>query len=228
MSAAASAAFPEPPAAARAALDQLAAAHPDLGSIEVAAGRLPWRTRPQGFPGLLQAITAQQVSNQSAAAIWGRVAALEGALDPARSLALPDEALLRAGLSRPKLAHARSLALAFVEGRISAASLAAMADAEAIATLTTIRGLGAWTAEVYLLFALGRMDVFPAGDVALAASLAHLRGLGARPSPKSLRATAQGWQPYRAMAARLLWHHWRYVTGRPALDDITAADVTSA
>jgi DNA-3-methyladenine glycosylase II len=170
----------------------------------------------------LQAIVAQQVSNQSAAAIWRRLSAIDGALDPHRSLGLADARLLGAGLSRPKLAHMRALAHAFLDGRLSAEALAAMDDRSAVATLTSVRGLGHWTAEVYLLFALQRDDVFPAGDVALAGALAHLRGLAARPRPAQLRAMAELWQPYRALAARLLWHHWRHVTGRPALDDIAA------
>jgi DNA-3-methyladenine glycosylase II len=89
--------------------------------------------------------------------------------------------------------------------------------------IAAVRGLGRWTAEVYLLFALGRHDVFPAGDVALAASAAHLKGLDARPGPVALRAMAEAWRPARSMAARLLWHHWRHVTGRPALDDFPVA-----
>ena len=94
-----------------------------------------------------------------------------------------------------------------------------MDDEAAVAAIASIRGLGRWTAEVYLLFALGRHDVFPAGDVALAASAANLKGLEARPGPVELRALADAWRPARSLAARLLWHHWRHVTGRPALDD---------
>ena len=214
--------FPHPPDAARRALDDLIAADPGLGTILANAGPLPWRTRTEGFPGLLQAIVAQLISNQAAAAIWGRVRALPGALDPAGLLALPDEALRGAGLSRPKVAHARELAQAFTDGRLSAAGLAAMPDAQAIAAITAIKGLGVWTAEIYLLFALGRMDVFPAGDVALAAAAADLKRLPARPDPKALRALAQAWAPARSLAARLLWHHWRFLTGRPALDDFPA------
>jgi DNA-3-methyladenine glycosylase II len=86
--------------------------------------------------------------------------------------------------------------------------------------MVAVRGLGRWTAEVYLLFALGRHDVFPAGDLALAASAAHLKGLESRPAPAALRLLAEAWRPYRALAARLLWHHWRHVTGRPAMDDL--------
>jgi DNA-3-methyladenine glycosylase II len=215
--------FPHPPAAARAALACLVAADPDLARIEAAAGPLPWRRRAVGFEGLLQAIVGQQISNQAAAAIWGRLRAVPGALDPVRLLAL-DEAVLRtAGLSRPKVAHARSLAEAFADGRLETEALAAMADEEAIAAIAAVRGMGRWSAEVYLLFAHGREDVFPAGDLALAAAAAELKGLPARPGPAALRALAAGWAPWRGLAARLLWHHWRHLTGRPAFDELAPA-----
>jgi len=211
--------FPHPPAAALTALDLLVASDPDLARVLKQAGPLPWRSRAPGFPGLLQAIVAQQISNQAAAAIWNRLRAIPGALQPEGLLALPDEAFRAAGLSRPKIVHARTLAAAFLDGTLDPARIAALDDEAAIATIAAVRGLGRWTAEVYLLFALGRHDVFPAGDVALAASVAHLKGLGARPTPPALRALAETWRPARALAARLLWHHWRFVTGRPALDD---------
>ena len=215
--------FPHPPAAARTAIRRLVAQDPGLAPIEAAAGPLPWRSRAGGFPGLLQAIMGQQISNQAAAAIWGRLRALPGATTPAGLLALSDEALRGAGLSRPKVAHARSLADAFLDGRLDADAIAAMDDAAAIAAIASVRGLGPWTAEVYLLFALGRPDVFPAGDLALQASAADLRKLPARPAPAALRAMADAWRPWRGLAARLLWHHWRYVTGRPAMDDFPSA-----
>ena len=211
--------FPHPPADARRALDALIRADPDLGAILDRAGPLPWRTRTPGFPGLLQAIVAQLISNQAAAAIWGRVRALPGALDPAGLLALPEDALRGAGLSRPKAAHARILAGAFQDGTLTIEALAAMDDAAAVAAITAVKGLGVWTAEIYLLFALQRPDVFPAGDVALAGAAADLKRLPARPDPKALRALAEAWRPARSLAARLLWHHWRHLTGRPALDD---------
>ena len=211
--------FPHPPAADQRALDQLISADPDLARILDRAGPLPWRTRTPGFPGFLQAIVAQLISNQAAAAIWGRVRALPGALEPEGLLALPDEALRGAGLSRPKVAHARVLAEVFRDGTLSASRLAAMEDDAAIAAITAVKGLGVWTAEIYLLFALQRIDVFPAGDVALAAAAADLKGLAARPGPKELRELAEMWRPARSLAARLLWHHWRHLTGRPALDD---------
>jgi DNA-3-methyladenine glycosylase II len=215
--------FPHPPAAARAALDRLIASDPDLAGIEARAGPLPWRTRASGYPGLLQAIVAQQISNQAAAAIWGRLRAVGGALEPAGMLALSDEVLRAAGLSRPKVAYARALAAAFLDGTLDPDGFAAMDDETAVATIAAVRGLGRWTAEVYLLFALGRQDVFPAGDIALAASAAHLKGLAERPGPVALRGMADAWRPARSLAARLLWHHWRHVTGRPALDDFPVA-----
>jgi DNA-3-methyladenine glycosylase II len=201
------------------ALDALYRLDPTLAGIEAGAGPLPWRTRASGFPGLLQAIVGQQISNGAASAIWRRLAETPGALDPAGMLGLSDDALRAAGLSRPKMAHARSLAGAFVDGRLSAPALAAMADEEAIATMCAVRGIGRWTAEIYLLFALGREDVFPAGDLALAAAVTDLRGLETRPKPIALRVLATPWAPYRGLAARLLWHHWRFRTGRPSMDD---------
>lgn len=213
---------PVPPVA-RAALDALCARDADLARIEAAAGPVPWRVRPGGFAGLLQAIVGQQISNQAAAAIWRRLSATPGAATPEGLLALDDHALRAAGLSRPKVAHARALARAFAEGRLSEAMIAGLDDEAAVAAIVAVRGMGRWTAEVYLLFALARDDVFPAGDLALAAAAQHLKALPARPGPATLRALAAPWQPYRALAARLLWHHWRHLTGRPAMDDLPPA-----
>ncbi len=214
--------IPPPPPEAQKALDLLVLQDPDMASILVRAGPLPWRSRTPGFPGLLQAIVAQLISNAAASAIWNRLRAVPGALDPASLLTLPEDALRAAGLSRPKVAHARALATAFLDGTLETGALARMDDADAIRTIVSVRGLGPWTAEIYLLFALGRLDVFPAGDVALAAAAADLKQLPARPNPVALRQLATMWQPHRSLAARLLWHHWRYLTGRPAMDDFPA------
>jgi DNA-3-methyladenine glycosylase II len=212
------------PEAARAGIDALISLDPVFAGIEASAGPLPWRTRPKGFPGLLQAIVAQQISNQAAAAIWRRLASVPGALMPSGLLTLDDDRFRLAGLSRPKVAHARALAEAFVEGRLDTDRLEILDDEAAIAEIVAIRGMGRWTAEVYLLFAHGRMDVFPAGDIAVAGALAALKGLPARPGPVPLRAHAEAWRPYRALAARLLWHHWRHLTGRPAMDELPGPD----
>jgi DNA-3-methyladenine glycosylase II len=94
-----------------------------------------------------------------------------------------------------------------------------MEDEEAVAHIAAVKGLGRWTAEIHLLFAEARPDVFPSGDLALAASVAHLLELEARPGPKALAGIALAWAPWRSLAARLLWHHWRRVTGRPVVED---------
>ncbi|HEY1412324.1 MAG TPA: DNA-3-methyladenine glycosylase 2 family protein [Rhodopila sp.] len=208
-----------PPPTALAAIETLVARDPDFAAIQDRAGALPWRRRTPGFPGLLRAIVAQMISNQAAAAIWGRLRAIPGALDPAALMDLPDETLRAAGLSRPKVIHARALAAAFLDGTLSADRIALLDDEAAIVTIGSIKGMGRWTAEIYLLFALDRMDIFPSGDIALAAAFADLKGLPSRPAPAALRELATPWQPVRSLAARLLWHHWRHVTGRPAMDD---------
>ena len=212
--------FPAAPAWARAGIAALVTADPRFAGIEAAAGPLAWRMRQPGFPGLLRAICGQQISNQAASAIWKRLSALPEALEPAGLLALDDATLCGvAGLSRPKAAHARSLATACLDGRLDFARLARMPDAEALATIAAVKGLGPWTAAVHLLFAEQRADIFPPGDVALAASAAHLLGLEARPGPKALVTMAERWAPWRSLAARLLWHHWRFVTGRAVVED---------
>jgi DNA-3-methyladenine glycosylase II len=211
---------PPSPPAPLVAIDTLVRLDPDFLPILDRAGPLPWRRRTPGFSGLLQAIVAQMISNQAAAAIWRRLSAIPGALHPATLLDLPEDALRAAGLSRPKVLHARALAAAFLDGTLSADHLAVLDDEAAILAIGSVKGLGRWTAEVYLLFALGRLDVFPSGDIALAAALAHLKGWPERPTAQALRQHAVAWQPVRSLAARLLWHHWRHVTGRPAMDDI--------
>ena len=110
-----------------------------------------------------------------------------------------------------------------VGSRLDSAALQAMDDEAAIATICTVRGLGRWTAEVYLLFAEQRSDIFPAGDIALAGAVAALKALPTRPRERELRRIAEAWTPHRSLAARLLWHHWRHLTGRPAMDDTPPA-----
>ena len=211
--------MPQLPEWAEAGLAVLARTDPALAAIPARCGPLPWRRRPSGFPGLLRAICGQQISNRAAGAIWTRLRALPGATDPAGLLALDDAVLCgRAGLSRPKAAHARSLATAITEGRLRLDLLSAMGDEEAVTHLCAVRGLGRWTAQVHLLFSEDRPDIFPEGDLALTASLALMRGLPARPAPRALAALAADWAPARSLAARLLWHHWRHATGRPGAD----------
>jgi DNA-3-methyladenine glycosylase II len=198
----------------------LFAAEPRFAGIEQRAGPLPWRSRPRGFPGLLRTICGQQISNQAAGAIWRRLSALPGALTPEGLLAMDDATLCgTAGLSRPKAAHARSLATACLDGRLDFERMAVLADAEAVGMLSSVKGLGPWTAEVHLIFAEDRRDIFPSGDIALANAARHLFALEARPAPRALARMAEAWSPARSLAARLLWHHWRHETGRPLIED---------
>lgn len=201
------------------ALAAIRRADPLLGAVPERCGPLPWRRRAPGFPGLLRAICGQQISNRAAGAIWARLRGIPGATTPDGLLLLDDAALCGVGgLSRPKAAHARSLAAAILDGTLRLDALPEMGDAEAIAHMSAVRGLGRWTAGVHLLFAEDRPDIFPEGDLALAASLAHLRDSAERPAPKRLAVEAMAWAPWRSLAARLLWHHWRHVTGRPGTD----------
>jgi len=199
---------------------ELFAREPRFAAIEERAGPVPWRSRPRGFPGILRTICGQQISNQAAGAIWRRLSALPGALTPEGLLTLDDATLCgAAGLSRPKSSHARSLATACLDGTLDFDLLATLPDAQAIATLSAVRGLGPWTAEVHLIFAEDRRDIFPSGDIALANSARHLFALETRPAPRALARMAEAWSPARSLAARLLWHHWRHETGRPLIED---------
>ena len=146
-------------------------------------GPLPLRRRADGFETLFSAIVSQQVSTAAAAAIWDRLAAI-GATEPAGLLAASDEALRAAGLSRQKIAYGRAIA----GGGLDFAALRALPDAEVVAELTRIKGIGVWTAEIYAMFSLGRADVFAPGDLALQDAARRLFELEARPGEKALRA----------------------------------------
>ena len=204
------------PPAERAALRRLYRIDPRLAAIERAGGKLHWRMRPPGFATLLSAIVGQQISNAAANAIRARLEAAMPCGTPAGFLRLSEIDLRGVGLSGQKIAYGRGLAEACAAGAIDPTAIAAMDDEDAIAAISALRGFGRWSAEVYLLFAHARRDVFPAADLALAAAAAHLLELPERPKEKPFRALAEGWAPYRGLAARLLWHHWRHVTSRPA------------
>jgi len=167
------------------------------------------RTGTRGYVTLLRAIVGQQVSIKAAAAIWVRVeAATGGAGDPANMARTSDEALRAAGLSRQKISYARSLAEEVLTGRLDFDRLPAD-DEEAIAHLVAVKGIGRWTAEIYLLFAEGRRDIFPAGDLAVQIEIGVIMGLEGRPTEKAIRALAEPWRPHRGAAAVFAWHHRR-------------------
>jgi DNA-3-methyladenine glycosylase II len=167
------------------------------------------RVGERGYVTLLRAIVGQQVSVKAAAAIWARVeAATGGAADPANISRTSDEDLRAAGLSRQKVSYARSLAEEVLSGRLDFARLPAD-DEEAIAHLTAVKGIGRWTAEIYLLFAEGRPDIWPAGDLAVQIEIGNIMGLPEKPTEKAIRALAEPWRPHRGAAAVFAWHHRR-------------------
>jgi DNA-3-methyladenine glycosylase II len=207
--------MPLPPAE-RAALRRLCRLDPRLAAIERAAGPLHWRMRNPGFATMLSAIVGQQISNAAANAIRARLEAAMPCGTPAGLLRLSEAELRAVGFSGPKIRYARGLAEAMASGAIDLDAIGRLPDEAAIAAISALQGFGRWSAEVYLLFAHRRRDVFPAADLALAAAAQHLLGLAERPKEQPFRALAESWAPYRGLAARLLWHHWRYVTQRPA------------
>ena len=177
--------------------------------VEAQIGPIPLRRRADGYDALLSAIVSQQISVAAAGGIWSRLEQA-GACDPARLSAMTDEELRACGLSRPKIRYARALAAAPIDWP----ALRAAPDAEVYDTLTALPGIGRWTAEMYLMFSLGRADVFAPDDLALQESARMLFELPDRPKPKAFAAMAEAWSPWRAVAARILWAWYRVAKGR--------------
>ncbi len=191
-----------------AGLDALALAEPGFARGLARVGYPAPRIRERGYETLLRTIVGQQVSVHAANAIWTRLDAAVGqGNDPARLAAASDETLRAVGLSRQKVAYARSLAEEIISGRLDLAHLPED-DEEAIAALVRIKGIGRWSAEIYLLFAEGRSDIWPAGDLAVQVEIGRLLGLAERPSEQQLRALAEAWRPHRGAAAIFAWHHY--------------------
>lgn len=166
-----------------------------------------WGREP-GFASLVRIMLGQQVSLASADATYERLLAAASPLTPAALLALSDETLRRAGFSRQKTVYARHLASLVESGELDFDALKEMTDDEVRAQLLKVKGVGPWTAEIYMLMAMRRPDAWPSGDLALQIAAQELKGLPARPSPAELDALAESWRPLRAVAARLLWSHY--------------------
>lgn len=193
----------------RMALEHLAEADADLAQSLAAIGPPPPRAIAPGFAGLLRIVLGQQLSVASARAIWERLEAKIGEPGPRALLRLGDGDLAAIGFSRQKMRFARALAEAVQSRWLDLDALADAGDKEAMAALTALEGIGPWTAEIYLLFALGRPDVMPAGDLALLVAAQRLKRLPARPKPRELVELAEPWRPWRSVAARFLWHYYR-------------------
>lgn len=200
--------MPTPPTPARiaAAREALAAADPALARVHARTPVFEWRLRQGGLESLLYMIVGQQVSLASAAAIWSRVVAgLDGQVTAEAILMRDIETLRSFGLSLPKAKYAHEIARAQADGRIDLDDMDALDDAEATAALVTIKGVGRWTAETYLMFCEGRIDVFPGGDVALQEAMRWADRAALRPREKEANRRAEAWSPHRSVAAHLLW-----------------------
>jgi DNA-3-methyladenine glycosylase II len=190
-------------------LDALAAREPVFAEALARAGYPEPRVREPGYETLLRTIVGQQVSVAAAASMWNKLAALlQEPGDPQRLLAASDEELRSAGLSRQKSGYVRSLAQLVVSGELDLSCLHED-DEEAIAQLIKIKGIGRWSAEIYLLFAEGRRDIWPAGDLAVMREVGVLLGLPERPDEKLTRELAEAWRPHRGAAAIFAWHHYK-------------------
>jgi DNA-3-methyladenine glycosylase II len=191
----------------QASLDALGAIEPAFAAAVARIGYPEPRIRARGFETLLRAIVSQQVSIKAAASILAKVEAATGGIaDPDNIARTTGEAMRSAGLSRQKISYIRSLAEDVLSGRLDFSALPEE-DEEAIAALTHVKGIGRWTAEIYLLFAEGRPDVWPAGDLAVQIEVGRILGLPARPSEKEVREIAEPWRPHRGAAAIFAWHH---------------------
>jgi DNA-3-methyladenine glycosylase II len=170
------------------------------------------RVRPPGFATLLRIVTAQQVSTHAAAAIWGRLEARLGVVTPAALLAVPAEDLRAAGLSARKVEYATGLARAVADGTLDLDALAQADDEAVVEAITALKGFGRWSAEIYLLFALGRADAFPADDLALRLALGRLKGTDERLAAGAARELVAPWAPWRGCGAIFLWHYYGAAT----------------
>ncbi len=202
-----------------AACRTLAQKEPILAHALDAIGAPHIRRRPGGFEALFRIIVEQQVSVPSAQAIWKRCLVGVDPLTPARAVAVGEDGLRACGLSGPKIRHVLSLAETMRRGAFDPSGLSALADEDASAALQTLKGIGPWTAAIYLLFCEGRMDVWPAGDVALLAAWRDARAgagkaRGPQPGMAGLDARAARWAPYRGLAAHILWTYYAHIRGR--------------
>ncbi len=181
---------------------------PDLARILKRLGPPPMWAREPGFATLVHIILEQQVSLASARAAMDHLLAAASPLKPRRFLGIDDARLKAIGFSRQKARYCRILAQAAMSGSLSFRRLESMNDTDAKSELLKIKGIGPWTADIYLLMAMRRPDIWPSGDLALAVAAREVKGLAERPNRTRLDELSEGWRPWRAVAARLLWHYY--------------------
>jgi DNA-3-methyladenine glycosylase II len=181
---------------------------PDIAAVLARHGTPPLWGREPGFPTLVQIILEQQVSLASGRAAFGRLRAVTGEVTPASVASVSERAIRAAGLTRQKAAYVRGLARSLMNGDFDLDAVALMDDERAHAELTRLKGIGPWTADIYLLMALGRRDVWPRRDLALAAAMREVKRLRRLPTAERQLQISEAWRPWRAVAARALWHHY--------------------
>lgn len=192
----------------KSSLDALALLEPGFAKALAQVGYPEPRIRERGYETLLRTIVGQQVSFKAAAAVWAKLEAGRGDLtNPDAILSASFDELRACGLSRQKQGYARSLAELVKSGALDLANLPED-DEEAIALLTQVKGIGRWSAEIYLLFAEGRPDIWPAGDLAVQVDVGLIMGLEERPGEKLVREIGEAWRPHRGAAAVFAWHHY--------------------
>lgn len=195
-------------------IEVLVGIDPRLAAVRDFSGPVQPRIGQPGFAGIAKVITGQQVSVASASAIWGRFETLPGALDPVTYLGLTEDAVRAVGFSGSKFRTVRAIAEAMVAGTLDFGHLKTLPAEDAVRYLVTHKGIGPWTAEVYLMFCAGHPDVFPAGDLALLKAVQHGLGLDARPTIKEMAGIAAGWAPHRSAAALLFWRYFAVMRDR--------------
>ena len=194
---------------------ELTARDGHLAGVAERFGPPPLGGRPPGFATLVRIILEQQVSLASGRAAYARLQAAAGSVTPSRVACLSEARLRRHGLTRQKAAYCRGLACSIVDRKLSLADLAHLDDRAGRETLLQVPGIGPWTADIYLLMALRRPDIWPVGDLALAKSAQQVKRMRTIPSQEGLRRMARAWAPWRAVAARILWH--AYLSSRQRL-----------
>jgi len=186
----------------------------DLAEAVSRWGNPPFWVHTPGFPGMVIAILSQQVSLESAQATFAKLENIIGSINPENFLPLDDSMLRKIGFSRQKASYVRGLAHEIMAGKFDLKDLESMDNNQARKRLIEVRGIGPWTADTYLLFALRRSDAWPSGDLALAKAIQELRKLVTIPSTEEVDTIADHWRPWRAVAARILWHHYLNERGR--------------
>ena len=204
---------------------ELARRDPHLAAVIARYGAPPLWDRPPGFETLVQIILEQQISLSAGRAAYGRLERLAGAVTPERVASLAESDLRSAGLTRQKSSYIRGLAVAIVAGEFDPGGLTAMDDESARTELIKLRGVGAWTADIYLLMALGRADIWPSGDLALVAAIREVKRMRSLPTSDRIGRITRTWSPWRAVAARVLWHH--YLSTPRSRAKVTAAKPSS-